>query len=356
MLNLPTYRETRTAFSVATKPRTRSAGSAVTKKHTVLYLPEFSVNTVWRGASEIVKEFLYELANSISIVRRSTPANANFVACIAWKPTSNTIVRYKLWEDVGEILYVPLYNGEKIGTNFSIEIWNVKPEVGTAGGRTITEDDGELIIVADDADDALVEDGEGELIGTEGTADHEGTALFHLSKLILPTAPNFCEPAAAQILPVSECVDVTMDWTDFVPFDGDYYVVDGNCGETYRVPGSTTQVPTFRLRCEEDQTWHEVYLYEWLGQIHTFVEQDNAAEGVTPSVVIRDIYQKDNGYRVNIVKLPGGEYTLNVEQDTAEPQDYNVIYFLVGALYYGMRVAKQEGQVYIIPSQSGVTL
>jgi hypothetical protein len=352
-ITLPTYFDSKTQATRDSKPRSLTRGSVVTKRANIIYLPAFELTSVWRGASEIIGKFNYSLAKSPSF-SRITPQEG-YCACISWKPTGETIIRYKLWGDVGEILWAPLYNGERVGANFTVEIWNVKPEVAI-GGLSIVDDVDGFQLVTDDTGEELVTDDGGTLIGTTETISNIGADLFYTSILTVPVSK--CDLSAIDASGIVEvCTDITLDlsliWN---AFNGDYYTVDGSCGETMLVRGTITSLASLRLRCEEDQTWHEVYLFDWMNSIHTFVEQDNAVIGVTPSVVIRDIYNLADGYRVNIVKLPGGDYSLNVEQDTSEPHDYNVIYFLVGALYYGMRVAKQGGQVYIIPSQSGVTL
>lgn len=103
------------------------------KLSTFLNIPAFNVVNTWRGSSEIVAKFVYSLSTPVSFISDLPIANGNFCPCVSWKPTSETIVRYKLWENVGEILYVPLYTGQQIGANFNIEIWstNNSPIVGT---------------------------------------------------------------------------------------------------------------------------------------------------------------------------------------------------------------------------------
>jgi hypothetical protein len=316
----------------------------------ILYLPSFSVESTWYGASHIVKEFHYSVDNRISILKRVTPDNPRFVACIAWKPTSETIVRYKLWEDVNEILWYPLYNGERINADFSIEIWNVKPEVATGGERTlITEEDSWILVTEEDSTE-IVTEGVSSIIGSEETIEHSGTALFHLSRLILPT--NNCTTPSATVTG-EECTDITLDLTDFNPFIGDYYNVIGDCGETELVKGTIQETELLVLQ-STDGTWHQVYFFNWAGQINVFVEQDNTDPSDTPYVVMKEIYG-GLGYRVALVKI-GNNHSLSIEQTDTEEVQYDVIYFLVDGLYYGGRVAKQGSDVLFVPDQTGVEL
>lgn len=344
----------RVGATLHTPRHTRVASSWIKKRRTYFTIPELSIDSVWRGASEIVAKLHFALSSNISLPNfiNEAPDNPRFCACVAWKPTSETIVRYKLWEDVGEILYVDLYNGETIPEEFFIEIWNVKPPEGASTGGTLVLDDEDATIVLDDVDATLTTDDSESLIGyTETIEIISDDWRIRTSKLVLPTTK--CDDSDIDITEgYRQCTDITMVLEGWNPFDGDYYQVDGDCGETILVPGDTVQVESFKLRCEEDQTWHLVYLALWLGEIYVFVEQDATSAGDNPYVVIRDIYNHNNGYRVNIHKYADGSYATLVEQETAEPHDYNVIYFLVGASYYGLRLAKQNGNVQLIPSQT----
>jgi hypothetical protein len=353
VINLPTYRESRVAAEITSKPRTRSAGIAVTKRHTVLYLPEFEFDSTWHGASEIVKEFRYAESNNMSIVKRSAPNNPNFVACIAWKPTSETIVRYKLWEDVGEILYVPLYDGQKINGAFSIEIWNTKPDAEATGGDTlITEDSGFELIT--ESEETLITDGSASLIGTVETIEHAGTALFHLSKMFAPTKP-WCDLTSNQIEHIEECTDVTIDLTGFNPFVGDYYNVIGDCGLTELINGVTLATAFITLQ-STDLTWHNVYVMRWDGVTHLVVDQDNTVESLTPYVHVA-------ANAVDHIKLDlmylNGVHHLRIDQDpTSVDTAYGVIYFLAteDGLYYAVRAAELNGTYHVEIAQDNTVL
>lgn len=88
-------------------------------------LPAFSItDNHWRGASEIVIQFNYSASKNFVLTRRPTkPAGVNFLLCIKYR-IGGTVYRYKLWENVGEVLDVALYNGQIIKKNFVLEIWN----------------------------------------------------------------------------------------------------------------------------------------------------------------------------------------------------------------------------------------
>lgn len=84
---------------------------------------------VWEGVSLIVKKFLITLPKSVSIVKIPTaPVGVNFCPCVFWRISEGVGARYKLWENVGEILYAPLYTSEQIPPSFILEIWNCKDE------------------------------------------------------------------------------------------------------------------------------------------------------------------------------------------------------------------------------------
>ena len=349
----PTYFASRSKATLDPKPRSRTKAGYVTKVGTIITLPAFSIETTWRGASEIVGKFNYTLGNNISVLR--IEPQAGYCACVSWKPTSETIVRYKLWEDVREILYVDLYSGERLGSEITIEIWNVKPLVGTGGEgdeaiQLITEDGAEFI--AETGEEFIAESSEGgdEYVGTIETLVQESFTLFRTSMLHIPT--GLCEHDEVDIGGTPDlCTDITFELATWNPFNGDYYVVDGNCGETVIIRGVTLQVASIVFRCDKDNTYHEVFFGDLGdGNITYYVEQDNAPESLTPYAILKEIYF-NVGYRINILKI-ADTYTLGVEQNIAEPIDYNVIYFAVGAAYYGGRLARQGSEVYFIPSQT----
>lgn len=77
-----------------------------------------------KTASYVVQHFLYSATKDFTIPRLPiAPVGTKLVPCIRWR-TGTTSYRYKLWQNVGELLYKPLlYTSERIGKNFVIEIW-----------------------------------------------------------------------------------------------------------------------------------------------------------------------------------------------------------------------------------------
>lgn len=102
----------------------------LTRTQTYLQLPAFSVESAWKGYSEIIACFNYTSPNNFSLKQVTQPEDANYVVCIMWVDEDLNVYRYRLWEDVGEVFYFnpPLYTGQKIMANFRIEIWNVEPK------------------------------------------------------------------------------------------------------------------------------------------------------------------------------------------------------------------------------------
>ena len=108
-----------------TQKRYRFVSKPVRKGLTYVQLEVFTYFTFgWGGYSHIVAKYNFYLNNNFSFLLPLSLATSNaYCPCVAWKPTDTTIVRYKLWEGVGEVLYVPLYSVQVINKNFSIEIW-----------------------------------------------------------------------------------------------------------------------------------------------------------------------------------------------------------------------------------------
>ena len=90
-------------------------------------LPAFSYNIgAWKGASEIITQFNYAASKNFTVRRLPVvPANVNFCLVIRWR-SGDIVYRYKLWQTVGETLNEKIYNGEKIGANFVLEIWSTQ--------------------------------------------------------------------------------------------------------------------------------------------------------------------------------------------------------------------------------------
>lgn len=107
----------------------------LTRTQAFITLPSFSVTTIWGGYSDIVAAFNYEGPNNFSFVPTTlpTPINPGYLLCVMWKDSIGNTHRYKMWENVGEVLYfsVPNYSGQLIKKNFRFEIWSVSTGVPT---------------------------------------------------------------------------------------------------------------------------------------------------------------------------------------------------------------------------------
>lgn len=95
---------------------------------TYVDMPAFSQAHTWRGYSDIVAAFNVASPNNISLIGISSvlPTAPNYLLCVSYVNSDREVVRYKLWEDVGEVLYfnVPLYTGQLLKKNFRFEIWS----------------------------------------------------------------------------------------------------------------------------------------------------------------------------------------------------------------------------------------
>lgn len=97
-----------------------------------LCVPAFSKSAPnWNGSSYITIEFVGSVDESFSLLKPlRKPTGVNYCLAIRWED-GEEVVRYKLWEDVDERLYAPLYNGEKIPENFVLEVWSVESSILT---------------------------------------------------------------------------------------------------------------------------------------------------------------------------------------------------------------------------------
>ncbi len=340
------------------RQKLRVASTWSTKLRTYFTLPQFSIENVWRGASEIVKEFSYSLSAKTSIINllQNTPANPNFVACVAWKPISETIVRYKLWEDVGEILYVPLYSGQTINADFSIEIWNTQPVAGSSGDSIIFESGDAL--VTEETSDAIVTEEGGDLIGTIITTSNAEDIVVMLSTLVIPSSK--CPSSNSRITAYDECTDVTFNFnggtydTTYIPFDGDYYIVAGVCGVTTLVKGSRFSGTELILQ-STDETWHRIYTMRFGGITYLAVDQDNALPSLTPHIYLQQY--PGVTYRVDLQLLQGNHH-IRVDQNASTELDYTVLYLQTAedSLYYGLRLVNSEGNIHFQVAQDNTIL
>jgi hypothetical protein len=105
---------------------------ALTRTETFWKLPTFSVQSDWKGYSEIVAVFNYTSLRNFALKPNFTvPLNPNFVACVMWVDANYNVFRYRLWQNVGEVFYfpAPLYQGQLVKKNFRIEIWSTATDI-----------------------------------------------------------------------------------------------------------------------------------------------------------------------------------------------------------------------------------
>ena len=117
----------------------------LTRNQAYFVMPAFEFSVEDTTYSNLVGAFNYEAGNNFTIKSYPTPdfsniipsiiANFAYVICVMWKDSLLNTHRYALWQDVGEVFYfdVPLYEGQKIGKNFRLEIWSVPIGTGFAG-------------------------------------------------------------------------------------------------------------------------------------------------------------------------------------------------------------------------------
>ena len=99
----------------------RFASNYVKKTANFIVLPAFNIPNTWYGASHIIAKYKYTISNKFSILKLPARPNDTFCLALTFGATPN---RYKLWQNIGEILYVPLYSSEIIDSSFNLEVWN----------------------------------------------------------------------------------------------------------------------------------------------------------------------------------------------------------------------------------------
>jgi hypothetical protein len=225
----------------------RHAGT-IRKLGTYFEIPAFSIPNPWKGASEIVLRFDYEISNFtfFNPFVDSRYDDINFCPVISWFSAPEVITRYKLKSNVGEILWLPEYAGQKINnSSFYIEIWNtdngIYEVLGTQEGDAIGTQDGQLIgITPPTYADLILED----------------PIRFYTSRLIAP--PHKCDTDDIEIGNRTLCVDPIYFLEDFEPFNGDYYLLVSPC-QRLLVKGRISPVFENILLQSTDGTWHYVY-------------------------------------------------------------------------------------------------
>ncbi len=188
---LPPFVQERLTYTKQTSSKVRTTSKYVSKLQYYFTIPVFSIANTWKGASEIIKKYYYTLEKNFSILDYiSLTSDGNYVVCVSWKPTINTIVRYKLWNHNEALLYIESYAGQAISKNFYIEIWSTNNALIAGGGKQLK-----------------------------------------ISKFKIPGI--LCESGEIDLASAySTCVDMTFNLTGFNPSIGEYYNVINPCLDT----------------------------------------------------------------------------------------------------------------------------
>lgn len=177
--------------------KVRNNGSVVTSQLDYLILPAFFENVTWRGASEMVLRADITLDKYTAISKLLRPIGSLFELCISW----GVGIRYKLWPDIGELLYVPVYSGQTLPKSFRLEIWSIN----SAFSASLPSD-----------------------------------LIISLSTITKPTKLSCCQYLNSRINKypgLQYCVDNQIILQDFYPVYGDSWVFD-DCGVGSIVHGS----------------------------------------------------------------------------------------------------------------------
>lgn len=247
-----------------TKNKSRFTAAWVTKRRTFFVFPAFSLANTWRGASEIIAKFNITGTGSLSLIEAfQNDFTGNFCPVIAWRTGPTEITRFKLVEDVGEYLYLDLYDGETVPANFSIEIWNTNHNP---------------ITLLDPIE-------------------------IFTSILVNPT--RFCDDDDIEVTyPIRQCLDLTFDLTDFDPLNGDYYISVGDCGQTTLIKGVPFQADYLLLK-SSDNTWHKYYPTTIDSIVRGDVNPNNEAPGVLGFLPM--VYGA-NVYSFALINIDGSNY------------------------------------------------
>jgi hypothetical protein len=180
-----------------TDRRQKVSGDYIRKINNNVVIPQFNLGSfAWLGSSYIVRHFFCNLPSSFTLLELPAP-NLTFCATIRYD-VAEVPTRFKLWENVGELLYIPLYNGEVIHKDFFIEIWTINS-----------------------GDDIV----------------NETPLILQISRLLKPDLSNrdFCPQFGANGIDEStkqEGTDLIFDLTGFDPSNGDFYTTNIPSGQT----------------------------------------------------------------------------------------------------------------------------
>ena len=135
---------------------TYTPATAVGKSYAYIDLPVFSYssNLAWGGASEIATQFNFSASQNFVLLNRpAKPSGVNYCLTIRYRQGAD-IKRWKLWENVGEILNVPLYAGQVIKKNFTLEVWTIETSTTVSNAAVLQLISGLVVIPSDLRDTA----------------------------------------------------------------------------------------------------------------------------------------------------------------------------------------------------------
>lgn len=299
--------------------RTHIFGRTVRKLRSYIEIPAFDIANTWRGASEVIYRLEFATSTSVSLLERfpiTAPAGANFVPVVAWLE-DEVFHRYKLWSDVGEILWLPTYAKQKINqTYFFIEIWNTDtrtPYILDVGGSGLEagEDAGLFVGYSDPLNLLLAE-----------------AIRVTTSQLIIPT--HLCDEDDVNLAAATVCEDPIFHLEDFEPLYGDYYIFSGHCAR--ELIKGTRAKPTYNLiQNRDDETWHYVWIAVVDGNAYFHVDPTNQvppvdALGYFPTIIAGYPHQ---AVKIELENGPDGTGNYFVADtlldDTDDAVDLNLI-------------------------------
>jgi len=106
--------------------------------YSTLTLPAIYVATsAWVGYSVCLRKTDIENVDNFNLQPLAEAISDEYVLCISYPVSDTQSVRYKLWDNVGEVVSAPLYEGQTIGPGAYLELWTT---INSPNPLEITED------------------------------------------------------------------------------------------------------------------------------------------------------------------------------------------------------------------------
>lgn len=191
---------------------TTSRGANQARQKIPLIIPAFAYTDLeWLGTSRAIFEVDFALDDDLTLrhpIRK--PTGCDFVLCVR----NDDGTRYKLWNHADDDLHYPLYNGQLISADFSIEIWSTTASTVTSTSdieilTNNTEVDVCCCTAPTDYDGTLDTTIFGAL--EEASGDSEETIIFDEA---LPTAATAVPDAPVLSGVIAPPFDISLTWTD----------------------------------------------------------------------------------------------------------------------------------------------